>query len=73
MVSGDILKPAKSSRQGGKRGFVFAAELSEESRVELEEIRDKARADGKIMSNVALAEAAVSELHNAYCGSTKTQ
>lgn len=68
MDAGNILRDAKSGKQGGKRGFVFAAELSSKVQALLEEIRSKASEDCKVLTNVALAEAAITELHRAYVG-----
>lgn len=64
-ISG-VIKPAKTSKPDGSRGFVFAAEVSDETKDRLDAIRDKAKAEGKVMSNVALAEAAIGELYRAY-------
>lgn len=69
----NIMKEAKTSKTGEKKGFTFAGNISEEAHKQLEEIRGKARTEGKIMSNVALAEAAINELHKTYVGPKKGQ
>ena len=71
MDASEILKPAKTAKTGGARGFVLAGEISTVAKGELDEIRAKARSEGKVMSNVALLETAIHELHKAYVGSKK--
>jgi len=62
----DVVKPAKGKTQDGTRGFVFAAELSEEDEAKLKEVRAHAREHGKTLSNVALAHAMVDAFYEAY-------
>jgi hypothetical protein len=64
---GDILKAAKTAKADGEpRKFVLAAELDDSTKNLLDAIRDKARKEGKILSNSALMTAAIGEFYRAY-------